>query len=171
MFEDIPTRAQGIYTTSENVLRSLTCNYLVLSTAKIVSATPLILDHPTPLSPEDLPALASEESLGAPELTPKCAYWLLSRMILICLYSYFSWVSAASSLWTPLQEAMSALYCMTSWWILPPGWEPNLVSLAPLSHMFNPKTSTISAFLTIYETAMRQESDEIKKEHILPVYT
>ncbi|KAJ9069753.1 hypothetical protein DSO57_1015251 [Entomophthora muscae] len=23
---------------------------------------------------------------------------------------------------------------MASWWILPPGWEPNLVILAPLSH-------------------------------------
>ncbi|KAJ9087431.1 hypothetical protein DSO57_1033434 [Entomophthora muscae] len=33
--------------------------------------------------------------------------------------------------------------------------------------VFDPKTSTIAAFLTIYELAMRQASDEVKKEHIL----
>lgn len=33
--------------------------------------------------------------------------------------------------------------------------------------VFDPKTSTIAAFLTIYETAMQRASDEVKKEHIL----
>ena len=33
--------------------------------------------------------------------------------------------------------------------------------------VFDPKTSTIAAFLTIYKTAMRRASDEVKKEHIL----
>ncbi|KAJ9064501.1 hypothetical protein DSO57_1029952 [Entomophthora muscae] len=134
MFEDIHTCAQGIYTTSENVVRSLTCNDLDLSTTKTVPATPLSLGHPTLLPSEDLPVLVSEEGLGTPELTPKCASWLLSRRILMGLDFYFPRVSAASSLWTPLQAAMPVLYWMASWWILPPGWEPKLVSLAPLSH-------------------------------------
>ena len=33
--------------------------------------------------------------------------------------------------------------------------------------VFDPKTSTIAAFLTIYETAMRRATDKLKKEHIL----
>ncbi|KAJ9072112.1 hypothetical protein DSO57_1030503 [Entomophthora muscae] len=33
--------------------------------------------------------------------------------------------------------------------------------------VFDPRTSTIAAFLTIYETAMKRASDEVKKEHIL----
>ncbi|KAJ9078472.1 hypothetical protein DSO57_1006252 [Entomophthora muscae] len=32
--------------------------------------------------------------------------------------------------------------------------------------IFNPKTSTIAAFLTIYKTALRRATDELKKEHI-----
>ncbi|KAJ9084065.1 hypothetical protein DSO57_1028116 [Entomophthora muscae] len=134
MIKDIPACAQGIYITSENVVWSLTCNDLDLSTAKTVSAAPLSLGYPTLLPSEDPPALVSEEGLDIPELTPKRASWLLSGMILMGFDSYFLWVSAASSLWTPLQAAMSVLYWMASWWILPPGWKPNLVSLAPLSH-------------------------------------
>ncbi|KAJ9077984.1 hypothetical protein DSO57_1011274 [Entomophthora muscae] len=33
--------------------------------------------------------------------------------------------------------------------------------------VFDPKTSTIATFLTIYETFMCRAFDEIKKEHIL----
>ncbi|KAJ9079719.1 hypothetical protein DSO57_1032585 [Entomophthora muscae] len=134
MFDNIPAHAQGLYTTSENVVRSLTCKDLDLSTAKAVPVTPLSLVHPTPLSSEDSPVLISEGGVGTPELTPKRTSWLLSGMILMGLDSYFPRVSAVSFLWTPLQAAMSVLYWMASWWILPPGWEPNLVSLAPLSH-------------------------------------
>ncbi|KAJ9055794.1 hypothetical protein DSO57_1039515 [Entomophthora muscae] len=134
MFEDIPAHTQGIYTTSENVVRSLTCNDLDLPTAKTVPAAPLSLGHPTLLPSENPHVLVSEEGLATPELTPKRASWLLNGMILMGLDSYFTWVSVASSLWTPLQAAMPVLYWMASLLILPPGWEPNLVSLAPLSH-------------------------------------
>ncbi|KAJ9058684.1 hypothetical protein DSO57_1010024 [Entomophthora muscae] len=126
MFKDIPAHTQGIYTTSENVVRSLTCNDLEFPTA-----TPPSLGHPTLFPSEDPLVLVSEEGLGTPELTPKRASWLLSGMVLMGLDSYFPRVFAVSSLWAPLQAAMSVLYWMASWWILPPGWEPNLVSLAP----------------------------------------
>ncbi|KAJ9081752.1 hypothetical protein DSO57_1011346 [Entomophthora muscae] len=90
-----------------------------------------------PLS-EDRLVLVPEEDLGTPELTLKRAPWVLGRMALMGLDSYFPQVSGVSSLWTPLQAAMSVLYWMVFWWILPPGWEPNLVSLAPLSHKILP---------------------------------
>ncbi|KAJ9078227.1 hypothetical protein DSO57_1008891 [Entomophthora muscae] len=35
------------------------------------------------------------------------------------------------------------------------------------NQVFNPKTFTIAAFLTIYETATRHAPDELKQEHIL----
>ncbi|KAJ9058136.1 hypothetical protein DSO57_1015362 [Entomophthora muscae] len=84
-----------------------------------------------PLPSEDPIVLVSEKGLGTPELTPKHASWLLSGMFLMGLDSYFPRVSSVSSLWTPLQAAIPVLHWMVSWWILPPGWEPNLVSLAP----------------------------------------
>ncbi|KAJ9052622.1 hypothetical protein DSO57_1032397 [Entomophthora muscae] len=37
--------------------------------------------------------------------------------------------------------------------------------------VFDPRTSTIAAFLTIYETAMRRASDKVNKEHIMTFYT
>ncbi|KAJ9070987.1 hypothetical protein DSO57_1001761 [Entomophthora muscae] len=55
-------------------------------------------------------------------------------MVLMSLDSYFHRLSAVSSLWTPLRAAIPVLHWMVSWWILLPGWEPNLVSLVPLSH-------------------------------------
>ncbi|KAJ9074373.1 hypothetical protein DSO57_1007221 [Entomophthora muscae] len=51
------------------------------------------------------------------------------------LNAYFPQLSLVSSLWSPLQAAIPALHWMTSWWFVSPGWEPNLVSLAPLSHI------------------------------------
>ena len=33
--------------------------------------------------------------------------------------------------------------------------------------VFDPNTSTIAAFLAIYETAMKRAPDELKREHIL----
>ncbi|KAJ9067286.1 hypothetical protein DSO57_1000869 [Entomophthora muscae] len=134
IFEDIPTRAQDMYATSENVVRSLTCDDLEFPAVKIASVASPSLAHPM-LLPSEVPLVrVSEKGLGTPELTPKRASWLLSGMVLMGLDSYFPRVSAASSLWTPLRAAMPVLYWMASWWILPPGWEPNLVSLAPLSH-------------------------------------
>ncbi|KAJ9069272.1 hypothetical protein DSO57_1020084 [Entomophthora muscae] len=87
----------------------------------------------SPLSEVPVPQ-AQEEDLGSQESAPKRAPWFLVGMLLMGLYSYFPRLSTMSSLWTPLQAAIPVLHWMASWWILPPGWEPNLVSLAPLSH-------------------------------------
>ncbi|KAJ9069801.1 hypothetical protein DSO57_1014914 [Entomophthora muscae] len=45
-------------------------------------------------------------------------------------------LSPVSSLWSPLRAAVPVLHWAASWWFTSPEWEPNLVSLAPLSHTF-----------------------------------
>ncbi|KAJ9081968.1 hypothetical protein DSO57_1009190 [Entomophthora muscae] len=45
------------------------------------------------------------------------------------------------------------------------GVDPNYK--VSFKQVFEPKTLTIAAFLTIYETAMCQKSEKLKKKHIL----
>ncbi|KAJ9049564.1 hypothetical protein DSO57_1023138 [Entomophthora muscae] len=66
--------------------------------------------------------------------TPTCTPWLLTGLVLMALNAYFPWLSPVSSLWSPLQATVPVLHWTASWWFVLPGWEPNLVSLAPLSH-------------------------------------
>ncbi|KAJ9067771.1 hypothetical protein DSO57_1035830 [Entomophthora muscae] len=47
---------------------------------------------------------------------------------------HFPQLSPGFSLWSPLQAAIPVLHWAASWCFVLPGWEPNLVSLAPLSH-------------------------------------
>ncbi|KAJ9083966.1 hypothetical protein DSO57_1029007 [Entomophthora muscae] len=49
MFEDITAHAQDIYTISENVVRSLTCNVLEFPAIKAASTVPPSLAYPTPV--------------------------------------------------------------------------------------------------------------------------
>ncbi|KAJ9062251.1 hypothetical protein DSO57_1012699 [Entomophthora muscae] len=135
IFEDIPGRAQDILTTSENVVRSLACNDLEFPALKPAPSMPPGLFFPMPLPSEDPIFQVQEDGFGTQESAPKRAPWLLDGMILMGLDSYFPQLSDMYSLWTPLQAAIPVLHWMVSWWILPPGWEPNLVSLAPLSHI------------------------------------
>ncbi|KAJ9071917.1 hypothetical protein DSO57_1032532 [Entomophthora muscae] len=142
MFDDIPGHAQNILASSKNVLKSLTCNsleYPALNPAPSMSPS---LAPPMPPLPVVPGVQAQEDSLEAKEHSPKCASWLLGGMVLMGLDSYFPQLSSVSSLWTPLQEAIPVLHWIVSWWILPPGWEPNLVSLAPLSHTSIANTSS-----------------------------
>ncbi|KAJ9078382.1 hypothetical protein DSO57_1007098 [Entomophthora muscae] len=128
LLENILGRTQDIFATSENVVRSLTCDNLEPSTLDSFSPmTPILAPCPSEIPVSQAP----EEDLGGQDLGPKRALWLLGGMLLMGLDSYFPRLSAMSSLWTPLQAAIPVLHWMVSWWILPPGWEPNLVSLAP----------------------------------------
>ncbi|KAJ9074425.1 hypothetical protein DSO57_1006684 [Entomophthora muscae] len=67
---------------------------------------------------------------------PTCTPWLLTGLILMGLNAYFPQLFPVSSLWSPLQAAIPVAHWMVSWWFVAPGWEPNLVSLAPLSHNY-----------------------------------
>ncbi|KAJ9077861.1 hypothetical protein DSO57_1012684 [Entomophthora muscae] len=60
--------------------------------------------------------------------------WLLARLVLMGLNAYFPQQSPTSFIWSHLQEAIPVLHWGASWWYILPGWEKNLVSLAPLSH-------------------------------------
>ncbi|KAJ9048152.1 hypothetical protein DSO57_1037901 [Entomophthora muscae] len=131
MFEDIPGQAQDILATSENFMISLTCDDLEFPALKPAPSTPPVLACLMPLPSKDPIVQVLGEGLSIQESTPKRAPWLLSGMILMALDSYFPQLSDMSSLLPPLQAAIPVLHWMVSWWILPPGWEPNLVSLAP----------------------------------------
>ncbi|KAJ9059070.1 hypothetical protein DSO57_1006202 [Entomophthora muscae] len=50
------------------------------------------------------------------------------------LNAYFPQLSPVPSFWSPRRAAIPVLHWAASWWFILPGWEPNLVSLAPLSH-------------------------------------
>ncbi|KAJ9078582.1 hypothetical protein DSO57_1005425 [Entomophthora muscae] len=76
------------------------------------------------------------EALKVSPPAPLCAPWLITGLVLMGLNSYFSQLSPASLLWSPLKAVVPVLHWVTSWWFVLPGWEPNLVSLAPLSHTF-----------------------------------
>ncbi|KAJ9063474.1 hypothetical protein DSO57_1000061 [Entomophthora muscae] len=73
---------------------------------------------------------SSKVASPAPTRTP----WLLTGLILMGLNAYFPQLSPVSSLWSPLRAAIPVAHWMASWWFVAPGWELNLVSLAPLSH-------------------------------------
>ncbi|KAJ9051534.1 hypothetical protein DSO57_1003883 [Entomophthora muscae] len=70
-----------------------------------------------------------------PPYAPTCTPWLLAGLALMELNAYFPQLSPVSSLWSSLQAAIPVLHWAASWWFVSPGWEPNLVSLAPLSHI------------------------------------
>ncbi|KAJ9054088.1 hypothetical protein DSO57_1018214 [Entomophthora muscae] len=140
MFEDLPGRDQDILVTSENIVRSLICDDLEFYALKPVPSI-----FPMPLPSEAPVTQVQEKGLGIQEPVPKRSLWLLSSMILMGLDSYFLQLSAISSLWTPLQVTIPVFHWMVSWWIIPPGWEPNLVILVPLSH--NPGAGTFPALV------------------------
>ncbi|KAJ9073755.1 hypothetical protein DSO57_1012971, partial [Entomophthora muscae] len=66
---------------------------------------------------------------------PSCAPWLVTGFVLMGLNSYFPQLSQVSSLWSPLRAAVPVIHWVTSWWFFLPGWEPNLVILAPIYHI------------------------------------
>ncbi|KAJ9080352.1 hypothetical protein DSO57_1025953 [Entomophthora muscae] len=119
----------------EAVVKSLTCDDLDLE--DVNHAPPAPVGKKVPMSPppglekSELVPLCASAILPS---TPTCTPWLLTGLALMALNAYFPWLSPVSSLWSPLQAAVPVLHWTASWWFVLPGWEPNLVSLAPLSH-------------------------------------
>ncbi|KAJ9081869.1 hypothetical protein DSO57_1010537 [Entomophthora muscae] len=73
------------------------------------------------------------------------------------LSAYFPQLFPVSSLWSLLQAAVPVLHWAASWWFVSLGWEPNLVSLAPLSHTplpDAPPTQDFSKLGFIYITVL-----------------
>ncbi|KAJ9089656.1 hypothetical protein DSO57_1010606 [Entomophthora muscae] len=82
LMENFTECAQDIFATSENVVRSLTCDSLKLSA---LNSFPPMTPSPAPL-PSEIPVLLGpEEDLFGQELGPNCSPWLLDGMLLMSL--------------------------------------------------------------------------------------
>ncbi|KAJ9061835.1 hypothetical protein DSO57_1016598 [Entomophthora muscae] len=128
-----------LFISGEAVVKSSTCNDLDLHADDYAMLAP-VLEEMLELTPPNLDR-NNLIPLQAPVKLPSaltCTPWLLVRLALIGLNAYFPQLSHVSSLWSPLQAAIPVLHWAASWWFVSPGWEPNLVSLAPLSHTYGP---------------------------------
>ncbi|KAJ9072032.1 hypothetical protein DSO57_1031383 [Entomophthora muscae] len=67
-------------------------------------------------------------------LTWDHSLWLFTGALVMALDAYFPPLSHLVSFGRPLRAAIPFLHWMASWWLVPPGWEPNFFSLAPLSY-------------------------------------
>ncbi|KAJ9054771.1 hypothetical protein DSO57_1010646 [Entomophthora muscae] len=119
----------------EAVVKSLTCDNLDLEGVDYAPPAPVGKKVPMPPPPgsEKSDSIPLRASAILPS-TPTCTPWMLTGLALMALNAYFPRLSPASSLWSPFQAAIPVLHWAASWWFVSPGWEPNLVSLAPLSH-------------------------------------
>ncbi|KAJ9055465.1 hypothetical protein DSO57_1003545 [Entomophthora muscae] len=134
----------------EAVVKSLTCDNLDLDVVELALPSSEEVVPPTPPLPSMVQKNvvtpgSSKVASPAPTRTP----WLLTGLILMGLNAYFPQLSPVSSLWSPLQAAIPVAHWMASWWFVAPGWEPNLVSLAPLSQItcLQPTLLTTSAII------------------------
>ncbi|KAJ9053015.1 hypothetical protein DSO57_1028364 [Entomophthora muscae] len=119
----------------ETIVKSLTCYDLDFCAVNYTVPAPTLEELPV----STLPSLEGNAlvPLQAPVKlppTPTCTPWLLTGLVLMGLNAYFPQLFLTFSLWSPLQAAIPVLHWEASWWYILPGWEPNLVSLAPLSH-------------------------------------
>ncbi|KAJ9059028.1 hypothetical protein DSO57_1006505 [Entomophthora muscae] len=156
MSEDPPSLLSlpsNLFHSGEAVVKSLTCDNLDLSDAVYASLAPVGEEVSMPSFP-DLEKSSSEplRALVMPPPAPTCTPWLLTGMALMALNAYLPQISSVSSLWYPLQVAVPVLHWAASWWFVLPGWEPNLVSLAPLSHIssLNIKIKIISKLIILF---------------------
>ncbi|KAJ9082742.1 hypothetical protein DSO57_1001809 [Entomophthora muscae] len=89
----------------------------------------------TTVPSHSLPSLHQVSSVS-PDIHPTwdCSLWLLTGSFVMGLDIYFPPFSQPASFGRPLQAAISILHWMASWWLVLPEWEPDFVSLAPLSY-------------------------------------
>ncbi|KAJ9080560.1 hypothetical protein DSO57_1023586 [Entomophthora muscae] len=124
-----------LFISGEAVVKSLACDDLDLYvddyTLPVPSLEELLATTPPSLEVNHSAPLQAPVELSS---APTCTTWLLAGLALMGLNAYFLRLSPVSSLWSPLRAAIPVLHWVASWWLIPPGWELNLVSLAPLSH-------------------------------------
>ncbi|KAJ9064750.1 hypothetical protein DSO57_1027021 [Entomophthora muscae] len=148
MSEDPPSLLSlpGIlFYSGEAVVKSLTCDDPDLGDVDYSSLTPVVEEASMPSFPDLeksslMPLRAPVMPPPAPTRTP----WLLTGLELMALNAYLPQMFSVSSLWYPLQAVIPVLHWAASWWFVLPGWEPNLVSLAPLSHISTAGVSKVS---------------------------
>ncbi|KAJ9060428.1 hypothetical protein DSO57_1030986 [Entomophthora muscae] len=108
--------------------------------SKLGTNKPPFSDLTNPL-PAAVPGSSLPSLLQVPTLDPNipptwgCSLWLLTGALVMALDTYFPPFSQPVSFGRPFQAAIPVLHWMASWWLVPPGWEPDFVSLAPLSYI------------------------------------
>ncbi|KAJ9075052.1 hypothetical protein DSO57_1000335 [Entomophthora muscae] len=125
----------GLLLSEEAVVKSLTYDNLDLDA--VGYKLPYSEGERMPMPPFPSQEESDPVPLKALEVlppTPSCALSLITGLVLMGLNSYFPQLFPVSSLWSPLRAAIPVLHWLASWWFVLLGWEPNLVSLAPLSH-------------------------------------
>ncbi|KAJ9050309.1 hypothetical protein DSO57_1015526, partial [Entomophthora muscae] len=114
-----------------------------------------------PLFSLDESTLVPPEVFEIPPPVASRAPWVITVFMLMRLNSYFPQLSPVSSFWSPLREAIPVLHWAESWWFLSPGWEPNLVSLAPLSYTISVSSIDGQAGATGLEWLGRSTQEQI----------
>ncbi|KAJ9071373.1 hypothetical protein DSO57_1037575 [Entomophthora muscae] len=136
----------SLLVSGETLIKILTCNDLDLYLADPALHSPVVAEVLTP--PLSRTESGKSVPMQAPEFptpVPSRAMWLLTCLVFMGLNAYFPQLSLMSSLWSPLITAVPVLHWVAYWWFVSPGWEPNLVSLAPLSHTYPVVTSFYSS--------------------------
>ncbi|KAJ9050606.1 hypothetical protein DSO57_1013021 [Entomophthora muscae] len=112
----------------------LTCNELDLYSPGLDLCTPFVEEafEPPILQLED-EVSGTQQASEVLECVLTRTPWLLVDMVLMGLNAYFPQLSPVFSLWSPFRAAVPVIHWTASWWFVSPGWEPNLVGLAPPS--------------------------------------
>ncbi|KAJ9065117.1 hypothetical protein DSO57_1023112 [Entomophthora muscae] len=138
MSEDPPSLLSlpiNLFYSGEAVVKSLTCDDLDLGDVDYASLAPLGEKATIPSFPnQEKSSLVPLHAPVMPPPAPTHTPWMLTGLALMALNAYLPQLSSVSSLWYPLQVDVPVLHWEASWLFVLPGWEPNLVSLAPLSH-------------------------------------
>ncbi|KAJ9085765.1 hypothetical protein DSO57_1010775 [Entomophthora muscae] len=121
-----------LFVSGEAVVKSLTCNDLDVHADDYTVLAPTLEEMLMPTLPslDENNSVSLQTPVKLPP-APTCTPWLLAGLALMGLNAYFPQLSLVSSLWSSLQAAIPVLHWVASWWFISPGWEPNLVSLAP----------------------------------------
>ncbi|KAJ9073290.1 hypothetical protein DSO57_1018006 [Entomophthora muscae] len=111
------------------------------------------LDNPPPseVSPSFLPSLHQITDSDA-EVPPTwdCSLWLLTGALVVALDAYFPPLSHPVSFGRSLRAAIPVLHWMVSWWLVPSGWEPDFVSLAPLTGRSSLKATSLTSLMILW---------------------
>ncbi|KAJ9054569.1 hypothetical protein DSO57_1012850 [Entomophthora muscae] len=148
--DDEPSRilhfSKNPLSSGETLVKSLTCNNLILYSPDLNLDTALIRE---PLASSPPHQKGKDPGLHLALLVVECVPshipWLLIGLTWMGLNAYFPQLFPVYYLWSLFREAILVVHWMVSWWFDPPGWEPNLAILFPLSHKSSGKITTIKS--------------------------
>ncbi|KAJ9086782.1 hypothetical protein DSO57_1000407 [Entomophthora muscae] len=145
LWSKITSSARGLLLSGEAVVKSLKCDDLDLNVNNYILPSTEGERILVPSLPSlDKSASVSPEALEIPPPVAPWPPWVITGIALMGLNSYFPQLSPVSPFWSPLRVVIPVLHWVASWWFLSSGWEPNVVSLAPLSHTSENKNKSQS---------------------------